>query len=289
MAARSHLPAPAPRLGSGAPPVVLEDSRCEWPALSLRVAADDITRPTDWRILEASPVFVVHLGGRMDALETELDGHGGSFGAATPGEVWSVPAGRRYASHARGGTIRYAEVRLTGPDEIAPLAGHRDDFLHQAVRQLAAAARASDDLAQMLAQHLSHALALHLRRTYTRDFAPAPRSKSGPALDPAAVRRVRDFLHAHLAESLTLDQLAGVAGLSPHRFLAAFRTAFDATPWQYLITQRLRRAQWLLAHTSQDITAIALESGFSSHSHLTTTFRKHLGCTPRDFRAGSMA
>jgi AraC family transcriptional regulator len=286
--------APVPRLGSGSPPVVLEDSRREWPALSLRTASDDITRPTDWRIRESRHVFVVHLGGRMDELETELDGHGGSFGAATPGEVWSVPAGRGYASHARGGVIRYAELRLApstfqGGASIAPLAGHRDDFLHHAVRQLAAAAQAPDDLSQMLAQHLSQTLALYLYRTYTHGFAESPRAKAGATLDRMAIRRVRDFLHTHLAESLTLDQLASVTGQSTHDFLIAFRAAFGATPWQYLIAQRLRRAQWLLVHTRKDIMTIALESGFFSHSHLTTTFRKHIGCTPRDFRARGMA
>jgi transcriptional regulator GlxA family with amidase domain len=44
-----------------------------------------------------------------------------------------------------------------------------------------------------------------------------------------------------------------------------------------------RRARWLLITRSMDITAVALETGFASHSHFTTTFKAHLGMTPREF------
>lgn len=276
---------------------MLQETRWHWPGLDLRCASDDIRRPTDWSIQEPRTVFVVHLGGRMDQLETELDGHGGSFGAATPGEVWSAPAGRRYASHARGGTIHYAELRVDGdalagvcglakPAEgFAPVAGQRDDFLHHAVRQLIAAAEAPGHLARMAAEQLSRTIALHLWRTYIPASAPAPSQPSRTRLDASIVRRLRGFIADHLTEALTLDQLASVAGVSAHHLLPGFRAAFGQTPWQYIIGQRLRRACWLLTRTRHDITSIALDSGFFSHSHLTTTFRKRLGCAPSEFRA----
>jgi pSer/pThr/pTyr-binding forkhead associated (FHA) protein len=56
------------------------------------------------------------------------------------------------------------------------------------------------------------------------------------------------------------------------------------TPAQYIIQQRLRHAQRQLANTKRDITTIAIESGFSSHSHLTACFHKHLGTCPSAFR-----
>jgi AraC family transcriptional regulator len=52
-----------------------------------------------------------------------------------------------------------------------------------------------------------------------------------------------------------------------------------------MIGERLRRAKWLLTHIARDITDIALETGFSSHSHLTTTSTRHVGVTPHLFRA----
>lgn len=58
---------------------------------------------------------------------------------------------------------------------------------------------------------------------------------------------------------------------------------------QYIIAQRLRRARWLLMHTRNDITTIALETGFASHSHLTTAFKQHTGLTPLAFRQSRRA
>jgi len=287
----------APRLDRGAPPVVLDEMRAHWPTLDLRGASDDIRQPTAWRIREPRHVFVVHLGGRMDELETELDGHGGSSGSATPGEVWSVPAGRHYASYARGGTIRYAELYLppdaadrllgttSGSREIAPLAGHRDDFLHQGVRQLLHARQASDDLSAMLGHALSETLTLHLARTYGRGFTPPPTSPREPLLAAAATRTLREYIHDNLAEPLRLEHLAALAGMSTHHLLIAFRRAFGVTPWQYVIAQRLRCAQRLLTQTRKDLTTIALDAGFSSHSHFTSVFQRRMGCSPREFRA----
>lgn len=264
-----------------------------WPHLEMRVASNDITQPTDWRIRQSRHVFVVHLGGRMDALETELDGHGGSTGAANPGEVWSIPAGRNYASHARGGAIHFAELYLDpigfagAPQEVVALAGVRDDFLHSGVRQLAALVARDDDLSRMCAESLSRTLALYLCHHYGREAA-APSGKArGPSLSTQQTRLLRDTIQARIAEQITLEDLATLTDLTPHHLLIAFRETFGLTPWQHVIRQRLRQAQHLLGRTSQDITTIALACGFTSHSHLTTTFRRHFGQSPSAFRASA--
>ncbi len=107
------MPNPAAtRIGDGVPALVLGERRRAWAGLVMTVRRDDIRRPTDWRIQDDHHTVVVHLGGHMRRLETELDGFGGSHGPAQPGEVWTVPAGRRYASHAEGTTIQYVVLRL---------------------------------------------------------------------------------------------------------------------------------------------------------------------------------
>ncbi len=72
--------------------------------------------------------------------------------------------------------------------------------------------------------------------------------------------------------------------MTRHQLLVAFPKAFGVTPGQYIIRQRLRCAQRLLLERKMDITTIALGIGFSSHSHLTDCFRRHLGCPPATFR-----
>jgi AraC family transcriptional regulator len=291
---------PATRIGDGAPAVVLEETQTRFPGIEVIHRGDDIRRPTDWRIHEPVHSIVVHLSGRMDRLETELDGFGGSSGPALPGEIWTVPAGRKYASHACGQTIEYAVLRLRpdagdivrgsmqGPLDLAAVAGVRDDFLHHAVRKLTSAMKSRDDVSTMLAESLSQSIGLHLLRSLAPGKRSAHRrSEHGPILDARTMRLLRDFIHAGLAERITLAKLAALAALTTHQFLVAFRKAFGSTPAQYIIRQRLRRAQHQLLSTRKDITTIALDCGFSSHSHLTACFTNHIGCAPREYRKAS--
>lgn len=287
---------PVTHIGDGRPAIVLKEFQRAGPGLEVTFRSDDITRPTDWRIHDSRHAVVVHLGGTMRRLETELDGFGGSTGAALPGEVWTAPAERHYASHACGGQIHYALLFLNpaaldviegstfGRLELAPLAGARDEFLHLAVRELRQAAGATDNASQLLADSLSQTVALHLCRKYMSRAAPPNKPAPGPQLDTPTARRLREYIFDNLCERITLNELSKLAGMTTHQLLIAFRQSFGTTPAQYIIQQRLHCAQRQLATTKKDITTIALDSGFSSHSHLTACFRQHLGCCPSQFR-----
>jgi AraC family transcriptional regulator len=288
-------------IGDGKPAVVLKEYQRQWPGLEVTFRSDDITRPTDWRIHDRRHAVVVHLGGTMRRLETELDGFGGSTGPALPGEVWTAPAERKYASHACGGQIHYALLLLdpAAPDrisssangrcELAPVAGGRDEFLHHAVRELKQATETTDDVAQMLAESLSQTIALHLCRKYMAGGLTTAKAADGPKLDASATRQLRHYIHENLCDRIALAELSQLAGLTTHQLLVAFRKAFGTTPAQYVIQQRLRCAQHQLTGTKKDITTIALDSGFSSHSHLTACFQKHLRCCPSQFRTSAAA
>jgi AraC family transcriptional regulator len=108
------------------------------------------------------------------------------------------------------------------------------------------------------------------------------------ALSVHTAQLLTQYVRDNLAEHITLDALACAAGLSARELFATFHAQFETTPAQYVIEQRLQRARWWLLHTRRDITAIALATGFASHSHLTTTFKKHVGVTPRQFRGGGV-
>lgn len=262
-----------------------------WGAVELAVTREDIRAAASWRMREARHAVIVHLGGPMRQLETELDGVAARPGPPAAGDIWVVPAGRSYASQAHGGTIRYGVLyldpeslsALSGSDgRIAPRFAHRDEFLYRSVERLAGLIGRGDDLSEMLGASLGQALSLHLVQHYRADeTASGPR---GPLLSKPARERLQEHIHVRFGDRITLDDLADIAGMSTHNLLVAFRQAFGTTPAQYVIAQRLRRVRWLLANSAQDITAIALETGFASHSHLTTAFRRHVGLTPRDFR-----
>lgn len=286
-----------PRIGSGTEPLVIQDSRYSKPGFELRISTQDISQATDWAITKPSHVFIVHLSGRMDMLETELDGKGGSSGPATPGELWTVPANCRYASHAKGGIIRFAELSISPQNDVGSsrsgdpqnrilaVSGIRDEFLTTAVTQLTTVALETDDLSQMQADSLTAMITRHLFQAYgTTCSVQSQRTQRDPLLTSNETRLLREFIFDNLANGLSLETLARLVGMTSHQFLIAFRSSFGTTPTQYVITQRLRRVQWYLLHSRLDLTSIALVTGFNSHSHLTTAFTKRFGYPPFQFR-----
>lgn len=267
------------------------------------LGADDVRGGQVWRTRQDGHQIIIHLGGRMERLRTELEGCGGSLGPALPGEAWMIPGGRAYASEIEGSEIiHYVRLRFPAEDsgpaseawqhacrhDLQGLGAVRDPFLHQTARLLAAeAARENDDLAAMRRLALDESLARHVCLHY----AAARRAAEGlcgraPLLTALQSRQVLAAIHEQLGGPLSLPQLAALARQTEHHFLIAFRKAFGATPWQYILRERLRDACRRLLFSREDITSIALACGFNSHSHLTRSFRQHLGRTPSAYRAG---
>lgn len=260
---------------------------------------EDISGGSNWSIYDpARHSMVLHLGGTMTELETELDGHGSIRGPAAQGEVWFIPADQRYASQARGATIDYLTISfpedfvsllpcsLDGKIAMQGYLGRFDPFLHQSALRLCEALECDDDLSVLLSSSLSRTIAYHVAAKYQVPAEVIALSAASRELPPAAERRLRDFVYENLDTSIRLSILADVAGMSENQLLVAFRNTFGTTPAQYVLEQRLRRARFLLASSAQTITDIAYLAGFSSHSHLTTAFKNAYGLTPRQFRQG---
>jgi AraC-like DNA-binding protein len=92
------------------------------------------------------------------------------------------------------------------------------------------------------------------------------------------------WLDAHAHEPVDLCATAAQAALSPFHFLRLFAKVVGATPHQYLVRSRLRRAARLLADPQRSITDIALDVGFGDLSNFVRTFRRAAGVSPRGFR-----
>jgi len=293
--AQSSIALPAPPSQS----IVLGESTRNWPGVELSLVREDIARPTEWAVQRDRHTVIIHRSGSMVELDTEIEGKGGSHPPANPGDTWTIPAGLQYRGRARGGEIQYAVLRvepaqlkgLTGRREpvelIAPCQARHDEFLYQMVERLAKIVDSHDDLSVMLGDSICHMLCLHLVTEYRAQDDALRIQRFVATLNPTQSERCRQYIRDHLAESIDLDSLAAEMGMSVHQFLTAFRKAFGTSPMQYVIAHRLTRARGMLMHTRSDITSIAVACGFASHSHLTSTFRKHLGMTPSEFRQRS--
>ena len=95
--------------------------------------------------------------------------------------------------------------------------------------------------------------------------------------------RVLDFMRAHLAEPLRLEDLAAVADLSPFHFLRAFRAQHHATPQQTLMALRLFDAKQRLAR-GEVPARVAADSGLADQAHLTRAFQRRYGVTPARYQ-----
>jgi AraC family transcriptional regulator len=98
------------------------------------------------------------------------------------------------------------------------------------------------------------------------------------------LNRARDFIHARCTESLSLTAMAEAAALSPYHFLRAFRSAFGATPHDWLTACRIERAKFLLARTEMPVTEVCFASGYEGLGSFSTLFRRLTGASPRTWR-----
>jgi transcriptional regulator GlxA family with amidase domain len=94
----------------------------------------------------------------------------------------------------------------------------------------------------------------------------------------------RDLVDNRYAEPLDLGALARAAHVSPRHFSRSFRQTFGETPHQYLLTRRIERARYLLRTTDMQVGEVCLAVGFNSVGSFTTTFRRHVGVSPTEYR-----
>src|ERR1700735_777769 len=96
------------------------------------------------------------------------------------------------------------------------------------------------------------------------------------------------FIESHLAEELTLDEIAGVAGVSRFHLVRAFAAATGFSVMRYVRARRLSEAARALASGAPDILALALDADYGSHEAFTRAFRDHFGVTPEAVRASRL-
>jgi AraC-like DNA-binding protein len=99
--------------------------------------------------------------------------------------------------------------------------------------------------------------------------------------------RARDLVDSRYAEPLDLEALARAAHVSPRHFSRSFRQTFGETPHQYLLTRRIERARYLLRTTDMRVADVCLDVGWGSVGSFTSTFRRHVGVSPTEYRRES--
>src|SRR5258706_4434762 len=92
------------------------------------------------------------------------------------------------------------------------------------------------------------------------------------------------WMAAHLHEDLSVEAMAARAVMSPRTFERRFRATLGASPYHWLLQQRIALAQRLLETTDDPIELIAVQCGFSSAATLRLHFRRLLRLPPQSYR-----
>lgn len=102
-------------------------------------------------------------------------------------------------------------------------------------------------------------------------------------MELADLRRARDFIDRHHAEPLDVPAMAEAAHMSPSHFSRRFRETYSETPYSYLMTRRIERAQALL-RTGMSVTETCMAVGCTSLGSFSSRFSEVVGMTPSEYR-----
>jgi len=103
-------------------------------------------------------------------------------------------------------------------------------------------------------------------------------------LPPRRLQRVFAYIRENVARGLSVNELAHVVGMSQYYFSKLFKMSTGITPHQYVMRQRVERAQEHRRERRMALAEIAPQVGFETQSHFTSVFRRLVGATPKRYR-----
>ncbi|MEM8788714.1 MAG: AraC family transcriptional regulator [Pseudomonadota bacterium] len=171
-------------------------------------------------------------------------------------------------------------------DALLDVHGMIDPVAATLIRAIDTELSHADALSSLYLDSAIQTLTLHLLRNHsTGPDQAAPRRTSIP---PKLTQVVLEYIEDNLAEDVSLEQIAGIAEMSPFHFSRAFKVAMGETPHRYVLRRRVERCRALLERSQMTLAHIAYACGFSSQSHMTAVFRRETGVTPGRLRRESL-
>jgi len=210
----------------------------------------------------------------------------GSLGMTAPGEEVTLRwRGDTFHStlqlHLPAESILRCNEDVVGRGAVFPrmpnALSHDDPVLQQVI--LGVAAKLREGAPEIYAESAAQFLTMHMLVRHTGHEITKARTR-----DEARMQRVCDYMHAHLAEEVSLQDLAKVAYVSRFHLIRMFKQTYGETPYHRLTRLRIQRSQRLLATSDTPIIQIALGCGFTNQTHFAAAFRRLVGLSPRAYR-----
>jgi AraC-like DNA-binding protein len=169
-------------------------------------------------------------------------------------------------------------VHVRAADPRGKLLGHLSELM---VTEVEAAAVGGS----LVLEHLAQILFVHMLRAHA-DQSDQPTGWLGALSDDGIGAALR-AMHADVAHSWTLNELARISRMSRSSFTSAFKKRVGTAPLEYLIQWRMSLARDALSRGTQSISELAFATGYKSESAFSTAFRRVTGSSPRRFREAS--
>ena len=145
-----------------------------------------------------------------------------------------------------------------------------DEIFNQEIGYTTRANQLIDELFIIVTRHLTK------QNNRARDF-------------PKVFMQLEQALRQNLSHQWTVEEMAAIAGMGTTLFNEKVKSYTGFTPLNYLINIRISEAIKLLKKKDVSITDIALDTGFYSSQHFSTTFKKLTGYTPSEFRKNNLS
>ncbi|MFY4717837.1 GlxA family transcriptional regulator [Streptomyces sp. LaBMicrA B280] len=139
----------------------------------------------------------------------------------------------------------------------------------------------ADDLGEAVALRVARQLVMYLKRPSGQSQFSVPLEQASPT------RRIEDLRHyilRHIAEPLTVAQLAEHAHISDRQLTRIFKNELGTTPHAYIESVRVERARNQLESTDATLERVAAACGFGTLDTLVRSFRRRLDTTPTEYR-----
>jgi AraC family transcriptional regulator len=273
-------------------PAVLSSEAVQWHGLALEV----LRVPPGLIPDHEHPTHAVHLITNGPVRAELVTSDRTLSGPLAPGTIMLVPRGTRdrflaedpiatvsVALHPQLLTQALDATAQRDDIELTPQWNLSDRHIASVLLALRVDLEGGSPAGRLYGESLGTALAVYLARRYAARSVQTRPMRGG--LQTYRLRRVLDYIAAHLDQDLSLAALAKTAGLSPHYFVELFRQRMGTPPHRYVVEQRIERARRLLRDPARSVIEVALSTGFASQSHFGRVFRRVVGMTPARYRA----
>jgi AraC family transcriptional regulator len=205
-------------------------------------------------------------------------------GAGCNGSTWNGAYNRvlfeidsAHLEHLTEGKFAGARV------EIVEHWSFKDPRLEHLLKALYTELREGAPTGRLFGEQVGNAIAMLLAKQYS--VVRTDVYGGGGRIPMSRIKKVFDYVEAHLHQNIHLSDLASTAAMSPYYFARLFKNSTGVSPHQYVVQRRIDRAKEMLHRSQMSILEIGVRVGYADPKHFRTLFRRAVDASPNEYRA----